>query len=239
MDAVLNEAALSLIEQSNPGEFAVYQLSGGRLLTHFASDTLPGISGMEKAEYDALTREDAAAVVFERDRPRVAQTLAGILVDRKDVDLTYRILHKTRGFVWVHAKARWLGTLDGRPILMTQFHNTSSEAEEHEYLLNHTTTAIYVTDLETRELLFANDAALSGWGRGSYAGKSCWEYLCGGTADCDWCPLGKLENGEAHTDSRYLKPFGRWYRIEAREMRWYGRPAAALYYVDITRRIER
>ena len=50
--------------------------------------------------------------------------------------------------------------MDGFPVLLTQFSNTSRETEEHEFLLSHTIANVYVIDFRTHELLFANEPAM-------------------------------------------------------------------------------
>ena len=88
--------------------FRLYSFErGGRLYDRIAirrwKKLVPDMSQhMSSEEYDALVRDDASAVVFEGDRPAVGEKLMLFLQDRRDIDFTYRVLHKTRGFVWVH-----------------------------------------------------------------------------------------------------------------------------------------
>ena len=238
-DMELNEQTLSLITQANPGDFAVYRVEGGRLATLYAAPGLHAISGMSSEEYDALVRDDASAVVFEGDRPAVGEKLMLFLQDRRDIDFTYRVLHKTRGFVWVHAKARFLGEMDGFPVLLTQFSNTSRETEEHEFLLSHTIANVYVIDFRTHELLFANEPAMREWGHGIICGTRCYEYIHSLAQPCPWCPLNGMADGFAHQDACHVPQTDRWFRIDARAMNWFGREAAAVYAIDITARIRR
>ena len=131
MNLNLNRSMLTAIAQTNPGDFAIDRVRDGRLETLFRSAGFPAFSGMTEEEYGQLTGENASRIVLECDRGRVDAVLKTLLETGRGADFTYRILHKTRGSVWVHAKSRMMGLLDGMPVLMTVFLSTSGEAEEH------------------------------------------------------------------------------------------------------------
>jgi signal transduction histidine kinase/CheY-like chemotaxis protein len=225
---------LEILIRGNPGDFALYVIDGGKLAKVFIAPGLPELSGMGEAEYTALTGADAAGIILPCDRPRVAETLGRLLAGSGDEELTYRILHARQGFVWVHAKARVLGTRDGLPLVMVSFTATSSEAEEQTRLLDYTATIIYVVDRQTHELLFANDEALRLWGRSDFPGQTCYRFINGLDVPCPWCSLPQMQNGACSQAAAYAPQQDMWFDIHCRQLDWHGRDAAAVYAHDVT-----
>jgi len=230
----LSPSVLDVIIRANPGDFALYRLDGGRLATLFSSPGMPAICGMSAEEYGAATAQDAADIVFERDRPRITALLGRFAQGTPELELTYRLRHKTRGAVWVHAQARSIGTLDGCTVLMVVFLDNSREAEEYDLLLNNTAACIYVIDRSTHELLYANEPSLREWGHGDYSGQPCYRYVNGLDGVCPWCSVPQMKDGCAHADENYVSSIGRWFRVDCRAMNWFGRDAAAIYALDVT-----
>ncbi len=171
----LTEPYLSSLIQSIPGDFAVYQLKNGKITTLYAAPGLPANSGMTEEEYLAAAGDDAAGIILDSDRPLVMAELEKMLRTGKNADFTYRILHKTEGSAWVHAKGRLLGTKDGCPVFLVIFLNTAGETEDHAYLLSNTASSVYVIDTNTHELLYANEPALKVWGKSGCSGQLCLE----------------------------------------------------------------
>ena len=230
----VDETILTAIARSNPGDFAIYRIREGKLILFAGSPSLPALSGMTEEEYTAFTAPDAAGIVLEKDRPHVTQLVKQILSDGKDIDFTYRILHKTKGAVWIHAKSRLLGDLDGDAILMTSFLSTSFESEEHAQLLNYADTVTYVVEKNTYEMLYANEPALRQWGRENVSEQPCYAFINGQEAPCSWCTIPLLEKGSLHQKACYSPKDDKWFRIDCREINWYGREAVAVCAVDIT-----
>ena len=231
----LNEDQLQRIIETNPGEFAVYRLENDVLRTLYYSPGLPACSGMDTETYSALSREDAAVLILENDRKHVREGLQKLVADASgDVDDTFRVVHQTRGFIWLHAKTRVIGTQNGWPVLLTVLFNSSDESAEHAALLDHANGKVYVIDRGTYELLYVNGFALRTWGRDDFCGKSCYEFIAGRHAPCPWCVIPEMQNGVGHQDEVYSPGTEKWYRIDAREMSWFGRDAIAFYSIDIS-----
>lgn len=174
------EQDLQRIIRLNPGDYAVYELQNGTLRTLYASPELPGHSGMTAEEYRQLTCEDALNLVVENDLPyvraRLAEAAGG---NQRDFDDTYRVKHKARGFVWIHARVRLIGQIGGCPVLLAVFQNSSSESAEYALLLDRLKSKVYVVEKGSYELLYANQFALQSWGHGNYSGRTCYNYIAG------------------------------------------------------------
>lgn len=230
----LSEHDLDYVIRTNPGDFAIYRLKDGALATIYVSPGVPTLSGMTEAAYRTFMEQDAARAVLEQDRPAVAEKLAALSAGTPEVELTFRILHATRLFVWIHAKARLVGTQNGSPVIITAFLDTSAESAELASLLDHSGGKIYVVERSSYELLYANEPALQAWGRGAFCGQPCYDFIAGRQAPCPWCALRNMKDGTVHEDENYSAAADRWYRIDGCEMNWFGHDAVALYIVDIT-----
>ena len=125
---------LQVIGQMLPGDFAVYQLKDGKLKTLLVPATLSRLSGHTPESYEALTKENAGAIVLPEDQPKVAADLQRLQQGLTSCDLTYRILHTVTGFAWVHARARVIGTLEGCTVVLVLFLETSAIKETQEEL---------------------------------------------------------------------------------------------------------
>ena len=230
----LTETILDAVRQSIPGDFALYRFGGGRVEPLYVSAGLPALSGMTAAEYREFAGGDAARIVLESDRPAVLARLAELLRGGDDADFTYRVRHRTQGSVWVHARARLLGTLDGAPVFLALFLNTAGETEDHAFLLNQMASIVYVVDQSTREVLYANAPALAAWGETAYSGMTCYRLICGRDGPCPWCPISRMENGESHEEAYRNPKQDKWFCLDCRSMEFRGRPAVAICAVDIT-----
>jgi signal transduction histidine kinase/CheY-like chemotaxis protein/PAS domain-containing protein len=233
---------ISHIIASFPGNFAIYKVDGGALKSLYNSPSLPGLSGMGKDEYEDFIKGDAAKIVLKSDRERVAAILYDALKDlghAKDIDFTYRILNKTRDFVWIHALSRFIGMMDGCPVLLTAFLDTSSESLPHNVLVDNASSLVYVVERSTHELIYAGKKFLEHIGRNKYAGLTCHKFANGLDDPCPWCFLTKMKNGFLHIDQFHMPINGKWFRIDCHEISWFGRDAVAVYMSEITEQVKK
>ena len=228
----ITKQELDCIIRSNPGDFAIYKIENGVPRPLHNSASLSAHSGMSPEEYEALFHDDASKVILENDRAAVIASLAGILQTKEDTEYTFRIVHKTTQFVWVHAKARYLGEYEGCPVICSIFTDTSGESLSA--LLDHTEGIVYVCDSETRELLYASKKSTDLWGRSDYGGQTCFGFIRGLKAPCPWCCILKMKNGEIHVEEIYDPGLNMYFRIDCYEILWRGRKAIAVYSSDVT-----
>ncbi|MCK9181455.1 MAG: ATP-binding protein [Fibrobacteraceae bacterium] len=221
-----------------PGELAVYKILKGKVTVLFLSSGVPAIVGMAREEFDEVLKDDILQIVFEKDRSQISLMISSIIQTKEDGDITYRVKHKTKGFVWLHAKNRFLGMMDGAPVLASAFLETSLESEEQKILLDNSSAIIYVVDQKSHELLFANEVALKFWGHGNYAGVPCHKYINNLDAMCLWCSLPLMKNGKAHSPASFVPGINRWFDIDCCDMNWHGIPAIAIYAIDVTDRMK-
>ncbi|MCI2062399.1 MAG: ATP-binding protein [Eubacteriaceae bacterium] len=232
---VLDEGTIGIIAESNPGDFAIYKIENGRLIPLFSSDSLAEMSGMGRDEYNRAVMEDANLLVLSSDRENVRARVADVVRNGGDGELVYRVYNQTEGSIWVKANARIIGTYENCPVMAVTYSRTSSAMEGPAQLLDLAGANIYVVDLMTHEMLYANGLALKYWGQSDYAGKSCYEFISGRNSACPWCSISRMVNGEYHSEAEYVARGDRWLAIDCIEMDWYGRKAAAIYMRDVTR----
>jgi len=235
----LDDRSLKIIIDSNPGDFAIYQLAQGKLSSLYASEGLAELSGMSQQEYDDLTEADASAVIMKADLPEVKKRIAQMMKDAKDADFAYRIMHKTLGHIWVHARGRLIGMRNSYPVLLVSYSRSSSEAASQSKLLDETSMILYVLEKKSYEILFANECALKIWGHGDYAGARCYQYVNGCSSPCPWCSIPMMKDGSCHVEAAYAPPQDMWLSIDCRAVDWYGREAIAVFARDITEQQKR
>ena len=228
------EAELKRLAQSIPGEAAIYLTKGADLQTYYYSDSVPILSGMDREEYDRMIQKDALQMVFEHDRSLLLQRIKQDMVQGKDIDLTYRIVHKTKGLLWVRGRGRYLGTFQDSAVILAQFYDASQTADGFANLMNNSTNIVYVVDYKTWELYYANDAALKFWGKRDFRGQTCFSFVHGKTRPCSWCAIHQLQKEGFHANELFDPGSNRYLKMDCRHLPWYGRDGIAVFASDIT-----
>ena len=217
-----------------PGDFVAYLLRPAvkkMLILSFTKSILPAF-GVSEAEFIKITQENALDVVFPGDRERVLASVADRPVGTQNIDCSFRLLHRTKGFFWVHARSSIIGRLDGEPVLLTNYLNIDFETEPYAKILDYPNTGVTVVDRHTHEVLYANRCAResSYVPGGFFAGRKCYEYIRGGSSPCAKCLMGTGEPATEYRDDQR----GRWMRVAAADLVWCGREACVHYITDVT-----
>jgi len=134
----ITEKILSYIKEYVPGNTAVYRIRGSIVETLYFSPGLPAVVGMSVEEYKNATQRDASGIVLPEDRASLMDAVASCISTGKPLDVRYRVKHKARNFDWVHAMACNCGTMNGCPVLLAEFTNSSIEQEALQQELEHT-----------------------------------------------------------------------------------------------------
>lgn len=231
----LSQKDIDRIIEEIPGSIAVYQVDGANLRSIRYSPDIPGFSGYTDEEYRVLVSGNASGIVLASDRERTAQAIKECLKDgAEEVKCVCRILHKVKGFIWIYVRAKRIGALDGKPLILSNFINASIEAEMHTELLNLTHRKIYVCDANTSELLFANDTALEGKASRDYNGKTCYQFIRNRTGFCPSCIITRMHGDVSHEEDWHDPDTDRYYHMECKRISWFGRDAYAQVIEDIT-----
>lgn len=109
---------------------------------------------------------------------------------------------------------------------------TAAVDKMRESVLNGIGTLIYVTDLETNEILFANTALRNMYGDSPLTGRVCWEALQNRTSRCRFCPVPHLlkNPGKDYEWNFFNNVFGKRYRVHDSIIPWSGGRLAHLEY---------
>ena len=231
----LTREQLELLCRVNTGHVALYQYRKNKSLKLlYIAAEIPQALGMTMEEFCQNTKKDCLQIIFEKDqeavREQVEQAAEGI-----PVEYTFRVLHKTKDFIWAHCRACYVGTYRKDRVILVTYMNTSQETHSYADLLDHVNSACYVCERGTWELLYANQAALAAWGKGSdYAGKTCYSFIRGRKSPCPWCKIQKMKGTELHLPEVYDPERNTYLRLDCQRLDWYGREAWAVSSVDIT-----
>ncbi len=123
-------------------------------------------------------------------------------------------------------------------------HNPNNQSAQFEFdciatILNSLDALVYVSDMDTHELIFVNSYGQKNWGMPS--GKKCYEYLQSGQRQpCSFCNNSKLLNDEGKPTGVQIWDFQntvtqRWYQCRDQAVKWVdGRYVRLEIAVDIT-----
>ena len=100
--------------------------------------------------------------------------------------------------------------------------------------LNDISELMYVSDLQSYDLLFFNDTGLKTFGLDSYEGRKCYEVLRSRTTPCEFCSSHVSPDGETYSWEDTNPVTGRHYMLKDRNITWEGRPARLEIAFDIT-----
>lgn len=146
-------------------------------------------------------------------------------------------------FLLLSGLVTWYGAVqDRRQRALTEAENANRIRGEHLERLSEDLRApmddiselMYVSDLETHELLFVNEAGRKTFGVTDLANKKCYQALQGLDAPCPFCTTSKLVPGENYT-WEYTNPLvKRHYLLKDRLIQWDGHAARMEIAFDIT-----
>jgi len=237
IDNDLNLEEIKAMTRLIPGDFVVYLLDGRKMkVIHFTDSILTSFD-VTRDIFEKATSDDALDVVMPGDREYVLSTVLDKPVGPEMIECVFRLIHKDKGFFWVHSKSRIIGQINGKSVVFTNYLNLSDEAEFYSRTRNDTDTASYMIDIHTREILYANRAArqlsvLENSGR--FAGCLCFEYLYAKKEPCADCPISKLLPEKPCEEERYNKETGHWYAVTYRRVNWCLHDCAEIFINDIT-----
>lgn len=102
-------------------------------------------------------------------------------------------------------------------------------------LLDEMDTIVYVCDVETQELLYANKSAVQqSRMKGDYHGCTCYNYMYGRDKICRDCQLRQLTEGGHQELVHHDEVGGRYLNIDKKGVMWEGRLACAHFINDVT-----
>ena len=231
------EAIRALVEPI-PGDFVVYRIVGRKMKVVYFTDTILSSFGVSREAFVAATSDDALDVVMPGDRDYVLDTVLDKPVGPELIECIFRLLHMEKGFFWVHSRSRIIGTMDGDPLVLTNYLNLSSESEIFGHNVEDVETAFYNIDVNNHEILYANRAAKehSHVAKKEFFGSyKCYEYFYGKSRPCSDCPVSYIRDMDGmYETERYDEKLKRWYGIRCKIVDWCGHECLEVFSDDIT-----
>lgn len=141
---------------------------------------------------------------------------------------------------WTKEELHMLYSLAGNISSTLQNHRLREEVQQHSNIsinvLDNMKTIIYVSDLETDEILFASRRMLEAYKDRRLTGRICWEALQDRSDRCEFCPLPRLGDkpGETVEWELYNEILGRHFRVRDSIIPWGDKMAHLSYSEDIT-----
>ena len=231
----LTPAELTLIQNTLFGDFGIYRLKDGRPETLYISGNLHLACGMTKEEFLSYTRKDATGVVMPSDRHKILEAINSCAVPGHSLDARYRIMVKEKGFLWVRARGKTCGTLDGYPILLVSYAADLDNANNFKAILDNLDYKVYVCDRHSLELLYANKAAQKFARAGVDLTKhmTCHQLFMGLDKPCTDCILPRLAAGPVSRE-KYLEKTRLWIHVDVLPIVLGTHEAFVIYSRDIT-----
>ena len=119
---------LQVMIDTMPGGVAIYKLQD-HLIPQYYNDALCELVGMTREEFEFYTNQDAMDIVYTSDRERVWNSILEAVKEKKKIDLTFRVYHKTGEPVWIHLVAKQFREEDSVPIIHAVYFDVSAEKE--------------------------------------------------------------------------------------------------------------
>lgn len=102
-------------------------------------------------------------------------------------------------------------------------------------LLNELSELVYISDVNTYEMIFINESAKTLFGVGSdVSGRKCYEVLQGRSSPCGFCTNSKLCHDKFYTWEIFNRKLSRHYLLKDKLISWNGREARLEIAFDIT-----
>jgi len=237
----MTEEQLRYLVEKTPGNKAIYQITGDRVVTLYVSPSLDSIVGRDKDGSRSTEGRDIADIVMPDDLPGLIEAIRECVRTGKQMNHDWRILHSEQGFLWVHGRACCCGERDGCPVLYVSYGNGIDEADIYKDVVDNSATMAYVCDCKSHEILYANKAAreYAGYsGESILSGQKCYAMLQGKDVPCEKCFMKAVRSGEILSRDRFNTMRGTWEHLTGKYIRWCGRDAYIQYITDITEIVE-
>jgi hypothetical protein len=177
--------------------------------------------------------QDALGLVVEDDQPLLFSALQKCVETGKPQELYLRAKTADGGFRWLFGQYSYAGDKDGIPVILVHHNSDLNDKDIYRSILNHTQRKIFVCDLWTREVLYANDAARKK--NPHFAlGVPCFEAIYGRKQPCANCPLEKTGSSDNLVNDVLNSETGRYERRTYQKINWCGHDAFVLYLDDVT-----
>lgn len=227
---------LEILKTSMLGEFGLYKIIDGIPKTVYISAHLNLACGMTRDEFLARTGEDAMAVVLPSDKQQIMQDIRDCVQHGREIDARYRVKVKDKGSLWVRARGKVCGIMDGAPLLLVSYASEMYNANSFMAILNNLDCKVYICDRYTKELLYANKEAMKFASADADITRhmTCHKFFMNLEEPCADCILPQLNNAPVSRE-KYLEKKQMWLHVNVTPIVLGKHEAFAIYVRDITK----
>lgn len=230
-----NEQQTRLVN-SLPGGIIIYNI-GKTIKTMYYSDGILRLSGHTKEEYEALVRDDPInGIVYEDDREEMLNKVTTSVAEGNPISMVYRIKHKNGTPVWVQLSATMMSENTDGKIYYAIFTRPTEESEIYKNIVDTSNSGIFVAELNTRKLIFANRA----WKKlrkisenADLLGKSLYDIIPTDDILYSDDELAALPT-DHFTESHVISSYGQYLHVWGKAIDWSGYNAYICYVSDET-----
>jgi PAS domain S-box-containing protein len=233
--AQISQEQIDDIAKFNLGSFCVFRFESksGKLVSLQHSPDRPAFTGRTEEEYEKLDQE-LSSFVLKDDIPVARKAIDNCISTQEDTEVSFRLIHKTKGTAWVYTVFRFLGFNGDDPIILASFINDSVETRFFSAILDDIKTIIVVIDFQTRKMLYANKAAINyNLEKGGYSNEYCYKFMRQQSDVCPWCNIGNLKKGESVTQEIIRPDKSSWQMVTSQRTSWGGHDAVIQCIDDI------
>ncbi len=232
-----NRIFLENLMDNMDAELGIYTVDGTskRIIPVYLSEKMGSKLNISAEDYIARYGKNSLECIHPMDRERVWKEIYRTAYESLPGTVSFRALTKTGDSVWLNAIYSRFGEKDGLPVVQAMFMKTSDQYDLQQLTLENDSLGIYVADINTQELYFANNTCfnLHGIDPCDYAGKKCHEIFFQCSHICEMCWLNSKEplTGEGiyiHPDEDHVLA------ITLEQRKWNGRDVLAVYSNDVT-----
>ena len=230
------QAELDNLMDALPGGAVLYRKENDQMRVLYQSKGVSQLSGHTPEQFQKLVSEDIRNSVYSDDVNKVIAAINKAATSDDTVSIDFRIPHVNGGTVWINASYKCTAVEDGCPIIHAVFSEMPQLRELMSDVIENSGVAVIVSDHETWELLYVNQAALDALGKTErdYEGKVCYEYLLGRDTPCAFCKNLCIDTETEKTAETYLPQLDRYFITQGRLVNWAGRTAHVESLMDIT-----
>jgi signal transduction histidine kinase len=219
-----------------PGDISVYQVCKSDLKVLYYSQSLALLQGMSGAEYKKMITASVLSAVPACDHKCIFSSLKEISLSTGELECAFRLIHKQKGFVWVTARGRTIGTYEGFPVILVNFSSVSAENECYSGILDFSPTIVFVCETATHTILYANEAFRKYYGctNEDFYGSRCYKVICGRKSPCPSCRFSAYRKGALTSSEFYNARHCTWQLVSGKRIEWCGYDACVQFAYDIT-----
>jgi hypothetical protein len=230
----ITSETIEFLEANTPGDFGIYRLSGGALKPVCVSPRLHSLCGMEKAEFDALTRDSAAAAVVPSDQPALALGSGRLPGKRRPLRLPVPARPQDPR-LYLGARPRVAVRGDGRPACVFSY-STPPFPRRTTYILISSTAptapCTYATGSRGSFSLPTRPPESAPPGFSVTGPSTVW------TSPARTVSLDRIKPGERMSFYRRRDEDGTWEHLTGEARVWCGRDALVMFSEDVTDSME-